>query len=67
MGRGRGEPHKRTHDESSIPAVDIDYFFITSGGVKKWNELEQELTPAGNALVDVERAKGNMRDRRLRS
>ncbi len=39
MGRGIGQPHQKSGD-SALPIVGIDYFFITSGGVKKRDELE---------------------------
>ena len=34
LGRGRGTPHRHT-GASTVPIVGVDYFFITSEGVKK--------------------------------
>jgi len=39
MGQGRGDQH-RSGPESTIPKIGVDYFFITSGGLKKRKELE---------------------------
>ena len=43
MGRGRGFPHGQGQD-SAIPVIGMDYFFITSGGVKKRDELRDSDT-----------------------
>ena len=46
MGRGLGTPHLSSQGQSSIPRVGLDYFYITSGGIKKEDELgitNQEL------------------------
>ena len=45
MDRGRGFPHCQGQD-SSIPVVGMDYFFITKGGIKKRTELRKEDQPA---------------------
>ena len=45
-GRGRGAQHSASPG-SSVPIVGADYFFMTSGGVKKREELEYELDAAG--------------------
>ncbi len=55
-GRGRGEQH-RASPGSSVPSVGLDYFFITSGGVMKRNELEYELDAAGEEQLDNARAR----------
>jgi hypothetical protein len=55
LGRGRGIPH-RHGGGSSVPIVGIDYFFITSEGVKKRKELEFEETPSGDELLESARA-----------
>ena len=61
MGRGRGNQHRRNQGhESSVPVVGVDYFFITTGGMKKRSELEQELTPQGEAQIDEARRKGEL-------
>merc|ERR1711923_132205 len=39
MGRGLGTPHLSSQGQSSIPRVGLDYFYITSGGIKKEDEL----------------------------
>ena len=43
IGRARGTQH-RASKESTVPIIGIDYFFITSGGVKKRTELDHALT-----------------------
>ena len=58
-GRGRGEQH-RTSPGSSVPIVGLDYFFITSGGVMKRNELEYELDADGEEQLDNARAQGTI-------
>ena len=61
MGRGRGSQHKRNQGhQSSVPVVGVDYFFITKGGMKKRDELEQELTPEGESQIDEARSKGEL-------
>ena len=61
MGRGRGNQHKRNQGhESSVPVVGLDYFFISKGGMKKRSELDQELTPEGDAQVEEARRKGEL-------
>ena len=58
-GRGRGIPH--THGRgSAVPRVGVDYFFITSGGVKKRAELEFEQSAAGEAELLEARTKGEI-------
>ena len=39
LGRGRGLKHT-TGQNSDIPIIGVDYFFITSGEMKKRTELE---------------------------
>ena len=39
MGQGRGDQH-RSGPESTIPRIGVDYFFITSGGLKKRADLK---------------------------
>ena len=59
LGRGRGIPHRHSGG-SSIPIVGVDYFFITSEGVKKRKELELEENSSGDALLDSARARGEI-------
>ncbi len=59
LGRGRGIQHRRT-DGSRIPIVGLDYFFITAAGLKKREELEQPMTPEGEAEVNELRKKGKL-------
>ena len=59
MGRGRGAPHRR-RGESTVPIIGIDYFFITSGGVKKRNELDHAQDEAGNRATEEARAMGEI-------
>ena len=40
MGLGLGAPHYSSRTQSQVPRVGLDYFFITSGGIKKDSELE---------------------------
>ena len=48
MGQGRGDQH-RSGPESTIPRMGLDYFFITSGGVKKRSELELDAAAIDEA------------------
>ena len=50
MGRGRGHQH-RPGAASSIAIIGLDYFFITSGGIKKREELEYSVDAAGDAAT----------------
>ena len=43
-----------------MPIVGIDYFFITSEGVKKRKELEFEETPPGDEHLESARARGDI-------
>ncbi len=55
MARGVGQPHHRA-GESALPIVGIDYFFVTTGGVEKRDELE---IPE-DAAVDEARKEGKI-------
>ena len=61
QGRGRGEQH-RQGQESVIPQVGLDYFFITKGGVKSRKELvdDYELSPEGDEKLEKDRSKGEV-------
>ena len=45
MGRGLGTPHRSRGEESRIPRIGVDYFFITRGGVRKHDELTLDGGP----------------------
>jgi hypothetical protein len=47
MGRGRGLPHGQGQ-QSQIPVIGIDYFFITQRGIKR-RPQESDLEPRGPA------------------
>jgi hypothetical protein len=58
MGRGLGLQHRGGSAQSSVPVVGLDYFFITSGGVKKKSELiEDGITEEG---IDTAREQGEI-------
>ncbi len=59
MGRGRGLQHRGCGD-SMIAIIGLDYFFITRGGVKKRDELEHTIDPAGEAALREARSKGEI-------
>ncbi len=59
MGRGRGAQH-RGAEQSVVPMVGIDYFFITHGGVKKRNEVEHPETEEGEAALNDARERGDL-------
>ena len=61
LGRGRGLQHRRSAG-SDIPVVGIDYFFITKGGVKKRDELEEEYPSDhdGNKALFAARERGDV-------
>ena len=54
MGQGRGDQH-RPGPESTIPKIGVDYFFITSGGLKKRKELEMS-----DEALDKARSEGEV-------
>ena len=47
-GRGLEDQQRPAAEESSIPVVGLDYFFITAGDVKRKAELEYEKSAAGD-------------------
>ena len=59
LGRGRGIPH-RHGGESGVPIVGIDYFFITSEGVKRRKELEFEENSSGETALLAARTNGEI-------
>ena len=52
MGRGIGFQHRRAPG-SVVPRIGMDYFFITAGGVKKRDELNEY--PDDNAVEEGRR------------
>ena len=46
MGRGVGQPHAKSTQESLVPIVGMDYFYITKEGVRRRTELAKELEAA---------------------
>ncbi len=58
-GRGRGAQHPASPG-SSVPIVGADYFFMSSGGVKKREELEYELGAAGEGQLMAARTQGSI-------
>ena len=59
MGRGTGLPHGRS-GSSTIPIVGLDYFYITTGGVKVRTELEFAGDGEGNAALEKAREDGKI-------
>ena len=59
LGRVRGIPHRHMCD-SSVPMVGIDYFVITSEGVKRRKELEFEENSSGETALLAARTSGEI-------
>ena len=60
-GKALGEQRGRWHGDEAvklIPVVGIDYFYLTSKGVCRRNELEFEENPEGEAKLLEERKRG---------
>ena len=61
MGRCLGEQRGHTAGrEHSVPRVGIDYFFITTKGIHKRNELQIDESEAGETQLQAERVKGSI-------
>ncbi len=61
MGRGLGERRGRhVGRPHAIPRVGIDYWYITSDGLKSRKELDFTETPEGDAKLVEERHKGTI-------
>ena len=59
MGRGLGEQRRcHAHLHHAIPRVGIDYWYITSGGLKTYDELEYGESDEGKAKFAEDRKKG---------
>ena len=57
MGRGVGRPHATSSKESSVPIVGMDYFYITKKGVRRRDELANEMAhKAGEASCPAQDA-----------
>ena len=59
LGRGRGLQHRHSPG-STTPLVGVDYFFITTGGVKKQQELDYGEGIEGKKDLEAARAKGEI-------
>ena len=59
MGRGRGLPHKHQH-RSSVPRVGVDYFYITSGGVRRKEELSEDINDTAEGAIESARQRGEI-------
>ena len=46
MGRGTGRPHTKSTQESMVPIVGMDYFYVTKEGIRRRDELAKELAAA---------------------
>ncbi len=60
MGRGVCFLHRSLKSKSAIPRIGIDYFYITRGGIHRRDELEQAQDPAGDAILEDARKKGEI-------
>ena len=46
-GRGLGSPHTAISEESTVPIVGMDFFFITAEGLTRRDEFAFELSEEG--------------------
>ena len=46
--------------ESKVPVIGVDYFFITSGGMKTRSELDYLRGPEGEAQLEQDRRQGKV-------
>ena len=60
MGRGIGAPHFAMAHECKVPIISIDYFFVTSGGLKIRSELEYLDGPEGDEQLEQDRRQGKI-------
>ena len=58
MGRGVGQPHLASQSEPTIAVVGLDYFFITTEGVLRRNELA--IAADDKAALEDARGKGTV-------
>ena len=68
MGRGTGQPHTKSTQQSTVPIVGMDYFYVTQEGVRRRDELAKELAEVldqmhapGSSLVREGQAIGDAR------
>ena len=59
-GRGTGQQHTTTASNSTIPIIGMDYFFITSEGVRRRDELKFAADDLGDQLLAEARRKGEV-------
>ena len=59
MGRGLGQSHTASPEESSVAIVAQDYFYITSEGVQRRDELDLEIRD-DNVKIDDARRSGHI-------
>ena len=59
-GRGTGRPHTTTASNSTIPVVGMDYYFITSEGVRRRDELKFAADELGNQQLAEARRTGEV-------
>ena len=61
MGRGLGEKRgAHTGRDHQIPRLGVDYWYITSDGMKRRAELDSPETPEGEAAVTQQRIDGTI-------
>ena len=60
LGRGVGTPHTTVSAESARPILGMDYLFMTKDGLKRRDELAEELNEEGDEAVNEARAAGQL-------
>ena len=59
-GRGLGSPHTAVAEQSRVPVVGLDYFFVTAEGLKRRDELDCELSEEGEEKIAAARKRGDV-------
>ena len=59
-GRGLGSPHTAVTEQSMVPVVGMDYFFVTAEGLKRRDELACELSEEGEEKIAAARKRGDI-------
>ena len=59
-GRGTGQPHTTTSSNSTIPVVGMDYYFVTSEGVRRRDELKFTADELGEQQLAEARRTGEV-------
>ena len=59
-GRGLGSPHTAVAEQSKVPVVGLDYFFVTAEGLKRRDELACELSEEGEEKIAEARKRGDI-------